>query len=106
MDICVVTADKVFFSAVHGVAGAMGHSARLTDKLADVGPADLVVGDFRSEVFDFECMLAAADPLRTAIFVPQEDQDAMNRARAHGFAHVLRRGSLAQELPRLLSEYA
>jgi hypothetical protein len=51
-------------------------------------------------------LAATFDPLRTAIFTPHERVEVFTGARAHGIAHVYRRGALAVELPRILAEYA
>ena len=105
MEVCVLTRDLMFFSAVEGVAGAMGHRARQAESLAEVGKPDLLIVDLGQAAFAPGDIALAFDPLRTAIFAPHVQVETFNSARASGFAHVYRRGALAIELPRLLSEY-
>jgi hypothetical protein len=106
MDVCVLSRDLMFFSAVEGVAGAMGHRARQVEDIAEVGQPAILIADFVSEPLDVAVLAATCDPLRTAIFTPHERVDVFTAARANGIAHVYRRGALAQELPRLLQEYS
>jgi len=106
MDVCVLSADLMFFSAVEGVAGAMGHRARQVESVAEIGRPDLLIADLAHEGFDLDAIAAAFDPARTAVFAPHVRVEAFTGARASGIAHVYRRGALAAELPRLLSEYA
>ena len=106
MDVCVLTGDLIFFSAVEGVAGAMGHKARQAETPAEIGSPAVLIADMsliRSTVGD---IAGTFDPVRTAIFTPHERVDVFSDARALGIAHVHRRGALAVELPRILSEYA
>lgn len=106
MDVCVLSRDLMFFTAVEGVAGAMGHTARQAETLASVGAPDLLIADFVSTAVDIVEMAQAFDPLRTVIFAPHERVEVFTGARAHGIAGVFRRGALPTELPRLLAEYA
>lgn len=106
MDVCVLSRDLMFFTAVEGVAGAMGHQARQAETLAAVGGPAILIADFVSTPIDIDALAAAFDPLRTAIFVPHERVEVFTKARACGIANVYRRGALATELPRLLGEYA
>jgi hypothetical protein len=106
MDVCVLSRDLMFFTAVEGVAGAMGHRARQAETLADVGAPDVLIADFAFDGFDVGAVAAAGDPLRTAIFAPHGKVEVFTGAHANGIAHVYRRGALATELPRLLAEYA
>lgn len=96
----------MFFTAVEGVAGAMGHTARQVEQLADIGEPDLLIADFVSSAVDIPSLAAAYDPLRIAIFAPHEHVDVFRGARANGIANVFRRGALPVELPKLLAEYA
>lgn len=96
----------MFFTAVEGVAGAMGHTARQAESLDAVGSPDLLIADFASDLVDVPALAAAFDPLRTAIFTPHVRVEVFTGARANGIAHVHRRGALAEQLPRILSEYA
>ena len=105
MDVCVLSRDLIFFSAVAGVAGAMGHHARQIGALEEIGTASVLIGDFVSAAFDVAALAAVFDPLRTAIFTPHERVEVFRAARANGVAHVYRRGALAVELPRILAEY-
>jgi hypothetical protein len=106
VDVSVVTGDLIFFSAVEGIVGAMGHSARQAAGLTATDAADLVVLDFASMPGDAAEIMAGIDPLRAAAFIPHVDVTAFAAARASGIAHVHRRGALAVELPRILSLYA
>jgi len=106
VDVCVLSKDLIFFSAVEGVAGAMGHVARQAESLDAVGKPDVLIADFVSVAIDVPGLLDVSDPLRTAIFTPHERVEVFSAARANGVAHVYRRGALAVELPRILSEYA
>ena len=106
MDVCVLTGDLIFFSAVEGVSGAMGHRARQAETLADVGSADILIVDISSIAADVAAITAAFEPLRTAIFTPHERVEVFSSARSNGVSHVHRRGALATELPRILGEYA
>ena len=106
MDVCVLSRDLMFFTAVEGVAGATGHRARQAETLAEIGAPDVLIADFAFDRFDVGEVAAAADPLRTAIFAPHGKVEVFTGARANGIAHVYRRGALATELPRLLAEYA
>lgn len=106
MDVCVLTTDLMFFSAVEGVAGAMGHRARQAERVEGIGEPALLIADLAHEAFDLDAVAGAFDPARTAVFAPHVRVEAFTGARAAGFAHVYRRGALAAELPRLLSEYA
>lgn len=106
MDVCVLSRDLMFFSAVEGVAGAMGHRTRQAEDLGSVGTPDVLIADYVSFPVDITALVATADPLRTAIFTPHERVEVFTGARANGIAHVYRRGALATELPRLLAEYA
>lgn len=102
----MLSKDLMFFTAVEGVAGAMGHRARQAEELAEIGSPDLLIADFASDAFDVAAMAAVSDPVRTAIFTPHGRVEVFTGARANGIAHVYRRGALAQELPRILAEYA
>jgi hypothetical protein len=106
MDVCVLSKDLIFFSAVDGVAGAMGHKARQAESLETIGTPDILIADFVSPAVDVAALATGFDPLRTAIFTPHERVDVFAAARANGIAHVHRRGALATELPRILTEYA
>jgi hypothetical protein len=105
MDVCVLSTDLMFFSAVEGVAGAMGHRARQVESVGEIGQPDLLIADLAHGEFDLTAIAHAFDPARTAVFAPHVDVEAFVGARASGFAHVYRRGALATELPRLLSDY-
>lgn len=105
MDVCVLSTDLMFFSAVEGVAGAMGHRSRQVETVGEIGRADLLIADLAHEGFDVNAIVAAFDPMRTAVFAPHVRVEVFTDARASGIAHVYRRGALAAELPRLLSEY-
>src|SRR5689334_9557170 len=102
MDIAVLSGDLMFFSAVEGVAGAMGHRARQVESVSEIGAPAMLVVDARAEQFDVASVAAAFDPLRTALFAPHEHVAVFAAARASGIAHVHRRGALASELPRLI----
>jgi hypothetical protein len=106
MDVCVLSRDLMFFTAVEGLVGAMGHTARQAEDLSEVGTPDLLIADFASPAFEVAAVATTADPLRTVIFAPHGRVEVFTGARASGIAHVCRRGALAVELPRLLSEYA
>ncbi len=106
IDVCVLSRDLMFFTAVEGVAGAMGHRARQAESLREVGAPDVLIADFASDAFDMSAVAAISDPLRTAIFAPHGKTEVFTGARANGIGHVYRRGALATELPRLLAEYA
>jgi hypothetical protein len=106
MDVCVLSNDLMFYTAVEGVSGAMGHVARQAESLDEVGHPDVLIADFVSASLDITALAATFDPLRTAIFTPHERVEVFTGARAHGIAHVYRRGALAVELPRILAEYA
>ncbi len=95
----------MFFTAVEGIAGAMGHRARQAESLGEVGQPALLIADFASMTTDIAGLAAAFDPLRTIVFAPHVQVEAFTGARAHGIAGVFRRGALATELPRLLAEY-
>ena len=96
----------MFYTAVEGVAGAMGHKARQAESLDAIGSPDVLIADFVSAALDIPSLAANFDPLRTAIFTPHERVEVFTGARANGIAHVYRRGALAVELPRILTEYA
>lgn len=105
MDVAVLTADLMFFSAVEGVAGAMGHRAHQLEALGDVpGKYPLVVADLGSLDVTPEA-LRNLDPLRVVAFAPHVRVELFTSARAHGI-DIYRRGALATELPRILSERA
>jgi hypothetical protein len=106
MDVCVLTGDLMFFTAVEGVAGAMGHVARQVETLDGIGQPDVLFVDMSTARMGVSAIAAAFEPLRTAIFTPHERVDVFTAARAHGIAHVHRRGALASELPRIIAEYA
>jgi hypothetical protein len=106
VDVCVMTGDLIFFSAVEGVAGAMGHRARQVTAPDAIGTPGLVVLDFASLPVEFAALRPVVDPLRAAAFIPHVDVAAFATARASGLAHVHRRAALATELPRILAEYA
>ena len=103
---CVLTGDLMFFTAVQGVAMAMGHQVRQVESLTEIGAPDLLVADLGSMHVDITALVAASDPLRTAIFTPHVRVEVFTGARAHGIAHVYRRGVLAIELPKLFNEYS
>jgi hypothetical protein len=104
VDVCVLTADNIFFSAVEGIAGAMGHLARRVEAAGDVGSPDLLVIDHATAppLPIWESAGVRADPLRTAVFAPPA---LLANARATGAAHVHLRTTLAVELPRILAQY-
>jgi len=104
MDVCVLSDDLIFFSGVEGVAGAMGHRARQAGSLTEIGAPDLLIADIASAA-NVEALIPTFEPLRTVIFTPHERVEVFRAARANGFGHVFRRGALATELPRILSEY-
>lgn len=106
MDVCVLSRDLMFFTAVEGVTGAMGHDVRQVEELGTIGAPDVLIADFASCPVEIPALAAICDPLRTAIFTPHERVEVFTGARAHGIAHVYRRGALAQELPRLLEDYS
>lgn len=106
MDICVLSNDLIFFSAVEGVAGAMGHHARQVGALEETGTPAVLIADFVSAAIEVSALANTFDPLRTVIFTPHERVEVFTSARAYGIAHVYRRGALATELPRILREYA
>lgn len=106
MDVCVLSEDLIFFTAVDGVAGAMGHKARQAESLKAIGAPDVLIADFASGSIEIAALAATFDPLRTAVFTPHTRVEVFTGARAHGIAHVHRRGALAVELPRILREYA
>lgn len=106
MNVCVLTRDLMFFGAVEGVAGAMGHRATQATALEEVQPHDLLIADMASVSLPVTQMTSSHDPLRTAAFIPHVDVDRFAEARSGGLAHVYRRGSLAVELPRFLAECA
>jgi len=95
----------MFYTAVEGVAGAMGHPTRLVERLTDKGTPDLLIADFGSLAIDAAELAAAVDPMHTVIFSPHVRVEVFTGARAVGIVHVYRRGALARELPRLLGEY-
>lgn len=103
---CVVTGDLIFFSAVEGLAGAMGHKARQVTGAAAIGSLDVVVLDYASLPVEAAALNGAFDPLRAVAFIPHVNTDAFAAARAGGIAHVHRRGALAVELPNILALYA
>jgi hypothetical protein len=105
VDVCVLTRDLIFFSAVEGLAGATGHSARQAEALDEVGTPAVLIVDMSSIGSTVSEVAAVYDPLRTAIFTPHERVHVFTAARANGVAHVHRRGALAVELPRILAEY-
>ena len=80
MDVCVLTENLIFYSAVEGVSGAMG--------------------------LDIADLASRAEPMRIAFFAHGHDPEMIVTARRNGIAHVYRRGKLAEELPRILGEYA
>ena len=102
----MVTGDAIFFSAVQGVTGAMGHAVRQATGADQLGEAQLVILDFANLPLPVGALPTSFDPLRAAAFIPQADAAAFNTARAYGIAHVHRRGALATELPRIVAEYA
>ncbi|MCK6564874.1 MAG: hypothetical protein HUU14_00140 [Dehalococcoidia bacterium] len=102
----MLSRDLMFFTAVEGIAGAMGHRARQAETLDAVGQPDLLIADFASASIDAGALASAFDPMRTVVFAPHTLIDAFTSARAHGLAGVFRRGALAAELPRLLTEYS
>lgn len=105
MDVAVLTADLMFFSAVEGVAGAMGHHATQVEAVADVTTdAPLVIADLGSISVAPEA-LRELDPLRVVAFAPHVRVELFTGARANGI-EIYRRGALATELPRLLRERA
>ncbi len=105
MEVCVLSLDLMFFTAVEGVARAMGHRVKQAESLVEIGSPDLLVVDFTSTRVGIAALAASADPARTAVFAPHEHVETFADARAHGIAHVYRRGALATELTRLLTEY-
>jgi len=106
MDVCVLSKDLMFYSAVEGVAGAMGHRARQVESIDAIAEAALLIVDLGSLEAEPAEIATAFDPLRTAVFAPHVKVEAFTGSRAAGIAHVYRRGALATELPRLLAEYA
>lgn len=106
MDVCVFSRDLMFFTAVEGVAGAMGYKARQVEDLDAIGQPDVLIADFVSSAVDIASLAGACDPLRIAIFAPHEHVEVFRGARANGIAHVFRRGALPVELPKILAEYA
>ncbi|MCZ2111723.1 MAG: hypothetical protein LC118_19545 [Dehalococcoidia bacterium] len=106
MDVCVLSNDLMFYSAVEGVAGAMGHSARQVEAIDEIGTPALLIVDLGSAELDVAAIATVFDPMRTAVFAPHVKVEAFTGSRAAGIAHVHRRGALAAELPRLLAEYA
>lgn len=106
MDVCVLSKDLMFFSAVEGVAGAMGHPARQVESIDAIGEPGLLIVDLGSLDAEPGDVALAFDPMRTAVFAPHVKVGAFTGSRAAGIAHVYRRGALATELPRLLAEYA
>ncbi len=106
MDVCVLSKDLMFFSAVEGAAGAMGHRGRQVESIEEVGEPGLLIVDLGSLDAEPQAIAEGFDPLRTAVFAPHVKVDAFTGSRAAGIAHVYRRGALATELPRLLAEYA
>ena len=105
MHVAVLTRDLMFFSAVEGVAGAMGHRAEQVEDVSSAGEFGLLVADLSGVAPGDVPAIAALDPLRTAAFVPHVQVEMLAAARAAGIAHVYRRGALANELPGLLREY-
>lgn len=105
MDVCVLTANLLFYSAVEGVAGAMGHKARQAESVDEVGNPDLLIADGSMGV-EAPDLASRTDPIRIAYFAQGHDPAMMSAARACGIAHVYRRGALADELPRIIAEYA
>lgn len=103
---CVVTGDLIFFSAVEGLAGAMGHKARQAADAAAIGSPGVVVLDYASLPVDAASLDGALDPLRAVAFIPHVNIEAFAAARASGIAHVHRRGALAGALPNILALYA
>ena len=106
MDVCVLSGDLMFFTAVEGVAVAMGHTARQVETLDAIGRPDVLFVDMSTIRTSIDAIAAAFEPLRTAIFTPHERVDVFTAARANGIAHVHRRGALASEVPRIIAEYA
>ncbi|MGE5594829.1 MAG: hypothetical protein ACM3S1_02200 [Hyphomicrobiales bacterium] len=104
MEVAVLTRDLMFFSAVEGVAGAMGHRAVQHESLDALGDPGIIIADLGSLDLD-PAALAAHDPLRTHAFAPHVRTDLFAAARAAGL-QIYRRGALATELPRLLTEYS
>lgn len=102
----MVTGDLIFFSAVEGLAGAMGHRARQAADVDSIGAPGLTVVDYASLPMPASTLDTIIDPMRTAAFIPHVDAGAFAGARAVGIAHVHRRGALATELPRILALYA
>ncbi len=102
----MVTGDLIFFSAVDGLAGAMGHRARQAADAENIGAPELTVIDYASLPVAASDLEGVIDPMRTAAFIPHVDTAAFAAARSSGFAHVHRRGALATELPRILALYA
>ena len=103
---CVVTGDLIFFSAVEGLAGAMGHRARQAADAESIGAPEFAVLDYASLPVALSALDGVLDPMRTAAFIPHVDTAAFASARSSGIAHVHRRGALASELPRILALYA
>jgi hypothetical protein len=96
----------MFYTAVEGVAGAMGHTVRQAEELDAIGHPGLLIADFVSSAVEIPMLAAAFDPLRTAVFAPHEHVNVFRGARENGIAHVYRRGALPVELPKLLNEYS
>ena len=94
MDVCVLSGDLMFFTAIEGVAGAMGHAARQVETLDAVGCPDVLFVDMSTARTSIDAIAAAFEPLQTAIFTPHERVDVFAAARATGIAHVHRRGAL------------
>jgi len=103
MQIVVVSADRLFITAVQGLAGAMGHTVRVSALLADVPAYDLLIVDGALEGALLGVGGEPPTAMRTAIFAPEI---LLAAAHATGVAHIHLRSSLAHHLPRLLSEYA
>lgn len=106
MDVCVLSGDLMFFTAVEGVTVAMGHAARQVETLDAIGRPDVLFVDMSTIRTSIDAIAAAFEPLRIAIFTPHERVDVFAAARANGITHVHRRGALASELPRIIAEYA
>ena len=102
----MVTGDLIFFSAVEGLAGAMGHQARQASDAGSIGAPELAVIDYASLPLAAADIDGVIDPMRTVAFIPHVDTAAFAAARSSGVAHVHRRGALATELPRIIALYA
>lgn len=104
MDVAVLTGDLIFFSAVEGVSGAMGHKARQVATPEETVGAGLVIVDLGSLDLD-EAALGTLDTMRSYAFAPHVRTELFARGRSAGL-QVFRRGALAEELPQLISQHA